>query len=198
MAARTLIRTVSFTHLLGAMRGLLLYPKCTCVKPFPVLIGSAYITNRGSLDVGRKLIVNSKPFPASITVNKGARMAIGDNVFINYGVSIGCTHNIVIGNDVMIGDLSVIIDSNFHPCDIHDDLAPGPVHISDNVWIARQCIILPGVTIGKNSVVAAGSVVTRDVPDNVLVAGAPARVVRPIEVPDGWVRWAHSTAVDRS
>lgn len=191
MGSRTFLQKVPYTYVLGAMRGLPLYLKCNTVKSVPVLLGRTAISNRGHLDVGKKLIVNSKPLPVSITVNKGARLTIGDNVFINYGASIGCTHTIVIGNDVMIGDLSVIIDSNYHPCDIHDDPAPKSVHISDNVWIARQCIILPGMTIGKNSVVAAGSVVTRDVPDDVLVAGVPARVVRPIEVPDGWVRWAH-------
>jgi maltose O-acetyltransferase len=62
------------------------------------------------------------------------------------------------------------------------------VHIGDNVWIGRSAIILPGVTIGDNAVVAAGAVVTKDVPDATLVAGNPARVVRTLVVDDGWRR----------
>jgi acetyltransferase-like isoleucine patch superfamily enzyme len=62
------------------------------------------------------------------------------------------------------------------------------VHIGDNVWIGRSAIILPGVTIGDNAVVAAGAVVTKDVEEATLVAGNPARVVRTLVVDDGWRR----------
>ncbi len=191
MDSKTFLQKVSYAHVFGAIRGLSLYFKCDTVRSFPILIGNTCIANRGSFEVGRKLMINSKPLPVSITVNENANLTIGDNVFINYGASIGCTHAILIGNDVMIGDLSLITDSNYHLCDIHDNREPRSVCISDNVWIARQCTILPGVTIGTNSVIATGSIVTRDIPDNVLAAGVPARVIRPIEVPDGWIRREH-------
>lgn len=60
--------------------------------------------------------------------------------------------------------------------------------IQDNAWIGTGALILPGVTIGRNAVVAAGSTVTKDVPENTLVAGAPAKIIRELTIHDGWVR----------
>ncbi|WP_438351679.1 DapH/DapD/GlmU-related protein [Paenibacillus sp. FA6] len=81
-----------------------------------------------------------------------------------------------------------IIDTNFHPVDTEDRSHSKDIVISDNVWIGRGVLILPGVTIGHNAVIAAGSVVTRDIPANVLVGGTPAKVIREINVPNEWIR----------
>jgi maltose O-acetyltransferase len=86
-----------------------------------------------------------------------------------------------IGENVRIAPYTIILDSDFH--DIKDHFADGPskpVIIEDNVWLATRCTILKGVRIGKGSVVAAGSVVTKDVPPNCIVAGVPARVIKEI------------------
>lgn len=83
------------------------------------------------------------------------------------------------GNNVMLGPFVRIITSN-HPLDPDNRKAvvSKPVTIGDNVWIGANAVILPGVTVGENSVIGAGSIVTRDVPDNIVVAGNPARRIR--------------------
>jgi acetyltransferase-like isoleucine patch superfamily enzyme len=88
---------------------------------------------------------------------------------------------VTIGANVRIAPYTIILDSDFH--DVIDHFSEGrsaPVVIEDNVWIATRATILKGVRIGRNSVVAAGAVVTHDVPPNTIVAGVPARVIRAI------------------
>ena len=152
------------------------------------LDGKIYFQNHGDLRLGKRLSVIAKPIPISIKIYAQAKLVIGDHVFINYGVDIGCSKGIYIGNNVKIGPLSNIIDSQFHRIEPSENIKKDKIMIQDNVWIGRQCIILPGVTIGKNSVVASGSVVTSDVPENVLVAGVPAKIKRILNIPDGWIR----------
>lgn len=174
---------------MGSIRGLLvLKVKANQCGWLPRLRGNVRIFNKGKLKVGDHLSVSSKPVPVSITVNTEAELKIGNNVFINYGVDIGCTSSVIIGNNVKIGPFTNIIDSNFHQIQPNEKIFQNPITISDNVWIGRQCIILPGVRVGKNSVIASGSVVTKDIPDNVLVAGVPARIIRELKIYDGWVR----------
>ncbi|MDF4604596.1 DapH/DapD/GlmU-related protein, partial [Vibrio parahaemolyticus] len=90
---------------------------------------------------------------------------------------------IYIGNSVMIGP-NVTIATAGHPIepDLRREVAQFniPVHIEDNVWIGANSVVLPGVTIGENSVIGAGSVVTKDIPSNVVAVGNPCRVLREI------------------
>jgi len=67
-------------------------------------------------------------------------------------------------------------------------LQRGPVIIGNNVWLGRNVAVMPGVSIGNGSVIGANSVVTKDIPPNSFAAGVPARVVRDLKIPDGWVR----------
>jgi acetyltransferase-like isoleucine patch superfamily enzyme len=82
------------------------------------------------------------------------------------------------------------MDSNSHGVEGRPHVE-APVVIGDGTWVGARAMVLPGVTIGRRVVVAAGSVVTRDVPDDVLVAGNPARVVRPLDYPAGCKRAWH-------
>lgn len=116
-----------------------------------------------------------------------AAIEIGDRVGLN-GTSITARSRAIrIGEGTMVGPNVVIVDSDFHaiwPPEIRSH-NPGfetdaDVIIGRNVWIGMRSTILKGVTIGDNSVVAAGSVVTRDIPENVLAGGVPARVIRPL------------------
>lgn len=112
---------------------------------------------------------------------------VGKNVFFNFNVCLVDDADIFLGDDCLIGPGCHLITAQ-HP------VSPGlrkkqlqfnkPIHIGNNVWLGAGAIILPGVTIGDNSIVAAGSVVTRDVEANVIVAGSPARVLRPITEED--------------
>ncbi|MFZ5858782.1 MAG: sugar O-acetyltransferase [Chloroflexota bacterium] len=114
----------------------------------------------------------------------GRNTYLGDHVFLNYMCVILDNNEVRIGNHVMIGP-TVQIYTAAH------DLQPETrnkgwevakaITIKDSVWIGGGAILLPGVTIGRNAVVGAGAVVTRDVPANTVVAGNPARVIREIE-----------------
>jgi len=114
----------------------------------------------------------------------GKNTYLGDHVFINYMCTILDNNEVRIGTHVMIGP-AVQIYTAAHDLQAETrnqgwEVAK-PIEIEDNVWIGGGAILLPGVRIGKNSVVGAGAVVTRSVPANTVVAGNPARVIRNID-----------------
>jgi len=111
----------------------------------------------------------------------GCRMTIGKNVIINKGATILSPGKVEIEDNVLIGPEVKIatVDHDFY--DRHNLLHFGKVTIKENAWIGIGAIICPGVTIGKNAVVAAGAVVTKNVPDNVVVGGNPARFIKELD-----------------
>ncbi len=114
--------------------------------------------------------------------NFGRHIHLGTNVFINHACSFLDLGGITIEDDVMVGP-RVNITSENHPVEVADrkTLVPGAVVIKRNAWIGAAATILPGVTIGENAVVAAGAVVTKDVPANTIVGGVPARHIKHID-----------------
>lgn len=118
------------------------------------------------------------------TVRTGASIHIGKNTGISGG-SICAAVAVSIGDECLIGANVTITDSDFHPIGAknrrynndHNDIQTAAVSIKDNVFIGTGAIILKGVTIGKNSVIGAGSVVTRSFPENSIVAGNPAKII---------------------
>ena len=124
----------------------------------------------------------------------GFRIEVGENFFANYNFIVLDGNTVRIGDNVWIAP-NVGIYAAGHPLDVEDRIAGWeyayPVTIGNNVWIGGSVSIIGGVTIGDNAVVAAGSVVIRDVPPDTLVAGNPARVVRKITAKDREkYRWA--------
>src|SRR5580658_4986120 len=112
----------------------------------------------------------------------GADISVGRNVFINQNCTFYDLGGLAIADDVMIGPNVSLITSG-HPIEPSQRRAcvvAKPIVIERNVWIAAGATIIGGVRVGENSVVAAGSVVTKDVPPNALVGGNPARVIRSI------------------
>lgn len=113
-----------------------------------------------------------------------SRLIFGDHVRITAGCRITCVSKIELGNDVLIGPDVMIIDHNhgMNPS-IKGGYSPQPlsigrVKIDDGVWIGQRVIILPDVTIGKHSIIGAGSVVTKDVPEYCIAVGNPAKVIK--------------------
>lgn len=111
------------------------------------------------------------------------RLEIGDYAMISPGVRITASDEISIGDSVMMANGVYITDSDWHG--IYDrvtrDPQVAPVRIGNNVWLGDHAVVLKGVTIGENSIVAACAVVSKDVPANVVVAGNPAQVVKELD-----------------
>ncbi|MEZ4684945.1 MAG: sugar O-acetyltransferase [Bacteroidia bacterium] len=139
---------------------------------------TAEIRNWLSQIIGRPVDESTTLFSPFHT-NFGKHIQLGKRVFINHACSFLDLGGITIEDDVMIGPRVNIISED-HPVEPENrkTLLPSAVLIRQNAWIGAGATILPGVTIGKNSVVAAGAVVTKDVPDNALVAGVPARLIK--------------------
>lgn len=110
--------------------------------------------------------------------DNGCRVKFGKNITINKGATLLSAGIIEIEDDVLIGPDVRIATVNHDLDDRHHKFYFKKVTIKKNAWICMGAIICPGVTIGENSVVAAGAVVTKDVPDNVVVGGNPARVIK--------------------
>ncbi|MBQ8967436.1 DapH/DapD/GlmU-related protein [Ruminococcus sp.] len=121
-------------------------------------------------------------FPPFFT-DCGKNIHLGKGVFINSGCKFQDQGGIYIGDGALIGHNTVLatLDHGLLPEERHD-LIPRPIHIGANVWIGSNSTILSGVTIGDNAVVAAGAVVTKDVPANTIVGGVPAKFIKTIHV----------------
>ncbi|KAF0233620.1 MAG: transferase hexapeptide repeat containing [Desulfovibrionaceae bacterium] len=124
------------------------------------------------------------------TFSPHSLIRIGNNVGLNGTSIISRSRHVIIGDNTMIAPNVTILDSDFHalwPPETRlmkpDFESDADVLIGENVWIGMQSIILKGATIGKNSVIGAGSIVTGNIPENMLAAGSPARVIRSIVEP---------------
>jgi acetyltransferase-like isoleucine patch superfamily enzyme len=143
------------------------------------LHGRPKVVNEGTMTFGDRVRLDSSVATLELVALAGGHLDIGDNVFINYGSSLVASTLIRVGNDSLIGTHVMVMDTDFHR--IEDkvyDTSGKPVILEERVWLGNRSIVLKGVTIGHDSVVAAGSVVTSDVPPRCIVAGVPARVVR--------------------
>ena len=116
-----------------------------------------------------------------LQVDYGNRIRIGSRTFVNFGLMALDVAPITIGDDVQIGP-NVQLLTPTHPVEPEPRRAKleaaRPITIADNVWLGGGAVVLPGVSIGENTVVGAGSVVTKDLPANVVAVGNPARVIR--------------------
>jgi maltose O-acetyltransferase len=143
------------------------------------LQGRLALHNQGRLILGDRIRLVSTPFPLELVTMPGGCIEMGTNVFINFGTSIVASNRVSIGDDCLIGTHVMVMDCDFHRVEDKSwDTTGYPVIIEDRVWLANRCIVLKGVRVGRDAVVAAGAVVTRDVPSRSVVAGNPARVVR--------------------
>lgn len=138
-----------------------------------------------SITIGKKCTFRSKEHSNLIGINRkcsistlssNATIEIGNNCGFS-GTVVGSFKSIKVGNNVRCGANTLITDSDWHS----DDPRTGPpqeIVINDNVWLGVNAVVLKGVTIGKNSIIGANSVVVKDIPENVIAAGNPCRVIK--------------------
>lgn len=129
--------------------------------------------------VGSNLVGINRPCMIS-TLTGDAVIMVGSGCGLS-GTVIGAAQRIEIGNNVLFGANSTITDTDWHgiaPDKRREPGAAAPVIIGDNVWIGLNATVLKGVTIGKNSIIGAGSVVAKSIPANVIASGQPARIIK--------------------
>lgn len=119
---------------------------------------------------------------APLYINYGPGVTLGRDCFLNFGCTLLALGGITLADGVFIGPHCVLA-TEYHPEDpaTRHSLLTRPIVIGRNAWLGANVTVLAGVTIGENAIVAAGSVVTRDVPPDTLVVGSPARPLRPIK-----------------
>ncbi len=131
--------------------------------------------------------ITTKPIDGTVRVfpplniNYGPGVSLGRDCFINFGCTLLALGGITIEDDVFIGPHCVLA-TEYHPEEPSErhSLLTRPIVVKRNAWLGANVTVLAGVTIGENSIVAAGAVVTKDVPSGMVVAGAPARIIREI------------------
>lgn len=158
--------------------------KCTSVGKWVKVEGRLIVNNGGVIRLGDRVRIRATHLPVEIATYPGGTLIIGARTYINSGVSICAQERVEIGENVAIGNYTLIMDTDFH--DTSDHTRPGvaePVVIEDGAWLASRVTVLKGVRIGRGAVVAAGAVVTRDVPARALVGGVPARLIRMLDAP---------------
>ena len=128
--------------------------------------------------------------PRKTLISGWGQIRFGDRCFVNVGSTIIAVEQIVVGDDVAIANDVYMLDSDSHGVEGRPH-RQAPIVIGDGCWIGARAMILPGVTLGKRVLVAAGAGVTKDVPDDSLVAGNPARIVRALNYPPGCRRAWH-------
>lgn len=135
-----------------------------------------FYIKRGRCEIKSFFLVHTA---CKVSINGGTLLI--DSLKIGHECFLGCKKYIKVGHRVIVGPYTIIMDNDGHKV-VGDHIIEGdhakPIIIEDNVWIGARSTILKGVTIGKNSVVAAGSIVTKDVPANCLVGGVPARILK--------------------
>ncbi len=151
---------------------------------FPVQGNVLEALDSGQLRLGEGTLLEPQCW---ITIAEDGRVIIGEGCFLNIGTMIAAQDEVTIGDHVMFANGCFVTDAT-HAYD-RDDIpvtwqgftSKGPTRIGSNCWFGVNCVITSGVTIGDRCVVGANSVVTRDLPEGVVAAGSPAKVIREIE-----------------
>lgn len=157
------------------------------------MTGKVIVKNRGRITIGKYVVINGNGIDnigySKLDVRNDGVLVIGDYSGLSQ-VSIVVNSSISIGKHVQIGAGCLIMDSNFHSLDWkvrrdifndHENASYAPVIICDDVFIGARCIIGKGVTIGNRSIIAAGSVVVKDIPEDCIAGGNPCKVIKSLK-----------------
>ncbi|WP_010663455.1 DapH/DapD/GlmU-related protein [Marinilabilia salmonicolor] len=158
----------------------------------PNIIQPALFLGQGQINFSKNVQIGYYPSPFFYSTNahfeartKNSRITIGEKVYFNNNFVAIAEKEITLGNNILIGTNVEIYDSDFHNIDPAlrfggHEYEKAEVKIQDNVWIGSNVKILKGVTIGENSVIASGAIVTKSIPENVLAGGIPAKILKKI------------------
>ena len=136
------------------------------------------LARMADLQIGEDVRMESGVHRLRLSVHHKARLIVGNNVYLN-GCIISANAEVIIKDGVKMGPWAHVMDGDFHGVEEREAAVNmRPVIIEEDAWLATRCMVLKGVTIGRGAVVAAGSVVTKDVEPYTVVAGVPAQVVK--------------------
>lgn len=159
--------------------------RCNTVGKRPRTRRKPNIENAGRIEIGNDVNINSRNVQTDLVTGPDGFLKIGNEVSINFGVSIVSYNKVSIGNRVRVGPYTMIYDSNFHIQGDRYSWAEGePVTIEDDAWLASRVMVLKGAMIGRGSVIAAGSVVSGAIPPYVVAGGVPARIIKFMKTPE--------------
>jgi maltose O-acetyltransferase len=145
------------------------------------LRGRPIVSNEGRMVIGERVQLISTAATLELVTHPGGLLQIGNRCLVNFGCSIAASELIRIGDHTHIGPHCMLLDNDYHYLDPTRRLErppSQPIIVEENVWLSARVIVMAGVTIGKDSAVGAGSVVTADVPPGTFAAGVPAKVIR--------------------
>jgi len=146
--------------------------------------GRPRVDNRGRITIGEDFALAAKFGTVELATAPGGSLDIGDSVTINYGTLISARQHVKIGNRVNIGPFCIVSDSELPlPLDGGPEDVVRSIEIGDDVWLAGHVTLLPGARIGAGTVIAAGSVVSGEVPAHAVASGIPARVLHVSNIP---------------
>lgn len=172
---------------MAALRARWYFRHADSLGPRVRLWGRPYVYSAGDIYIEDRVQLVSTVVPLEIHAGPDGTLEIGERTYINYGCSISASKHIKIGANCSIGTYCMLMDNDFHHIDPerrNERPESKPIILEDNVWLGGRVIVLRGVTIGKDSVIAAGSVVSKDIPSGVIAGGVPAKVIRPIDERD--------------
>lgn len=145
------------------------------------LRGKPAVYNAGTIRIGDRVQLVSTVATLELVADQGGVLEIGERSLVNFGCSLVAHERVTIGRRALIGPHCMIMDTGFHRIEPDRRLEtpePKPITIGENVWLGARVIVLPGVTIGDDSVIGIGSVVTHDIPPRSVAVGVPAKVVK--------------------
>lgn len=146
------------------------------------------IRNEGRISFGRDILLWSHAKSIALVTFGRGEISLGDGVFVNSGACLAARTKITIGPHTKIGPDSTIVDDNYHAVHEGQTETARPIHIGRNVWLGKGVTVLPGVTIGDHSVIAAGSMVFGDVPAKQVWRGNPATYMKDVRCSDSFIR----------
>lgn len=141
------------------------------------IAGDPDVDNAGTIEIGAGCHIGSRPIRSHLVVKTGAKVCLGENVFISYGAAISSHSAISIGDNTRIGPFCMILDNDYHKVGDRDSLGEtAAIEIGRNVTLGARVIVLRGARIGAGATVLSGSTVAGLVPAGMVAGGVPARV----------------------